>query len=71
MRGLKESSEEELFQMSIQALKRELAFRKAHASQFTNQKINKLAMKYVYRIEKVLHRKVAAEQEARRVETSG
>jgi hypothetical protein len=64
MRGLKQNSDEELAQMSVQCLKLELAFWKQRASQFTKPKINKLAMKYVYKIEKALQRKEATQQVA-------
>jgi hypothetical protein len=59
MRALKEFSEEELNRMSIEGLKHQLAFRRQHASRFIQPKIQKLAMKQVHRIEKVMLRKVA------------
>jgi hypothetical protein len=62
MRGLKQSSEAELDGMSIQALNLELAFWKQRASQFTRPSIKKLVLKYVYRVEKILQRKEAAQQ---------
>lgn len=62
MRGIKQSSEAELEQMSVQALKVELAFWKQRVSQFLRPSIQKLVLKYVYRVEKILQRKEAAQQ---------
>ena len=62
MRGLKQSSEAELDQMSIEALKVELAFWKQRVPQFTRPSIKKLVLKYVCRVEKIPQRKEAAQQ---------
>ena len=62
MRGLKHSSEAELDRMSVQALRLELAFWKQRVGLFSRPSIRKLAMKYVYRVEKILRRKEAAQQ---------
>ena len=62
MRGLKHNSEAELEQMSVQALRLELAFWKQRVGLFSRPSIQKLAMKYVLRVEKILLRKEAAQQ---------